>query len=684
MEEDIMRRWMKRGILFVLTFTIIYFGIYGFKLYRDLQNQKVFYEVFDEENWTNPLDNIGLAEDLDIYKDDEELQLHNIYVTVFKPRNNNDKNSYNFEELIKFSGENELKKSKLEIFFEDENKNILKNQIFIKEPNATIEIRGRSSRRALQKSFKIRLFDRKGLWHNQNIINLNKHYFDPLRIRNKLSFDYLKIIPNITSLRTRFVRLFVKDLSTDSPDETFRDYGFFTQVEQPNTLFLKNRGLDPNAHLYKVEDFKFLRYPDNIKNKQDEGFSRKSFEEILEIRGEEDHEKLINMLNDVNDYSKDINEVFKTHFDRENYLTWMAINILFDNYRKANTDYLLYSPLNSNKWYFMPWNFDDAWSFDENRAKWQRGISAYWDNVLHKRFFKEAENIDALNDKIEKISKIVNKERTKVFLDSYYDVLLSNITKLPDFKYLPVTLETYKRQYEELAELTEINRLYYYELLENPMPFNLNEPHYRENKYIFTWEESFDLQGDDLYYDFELSKDKTFSTPIKTVKDIKNSRWEVENLEKGTYYWRVTVRDSKGNYQTAHRIFRDEYGDRYYGIKQFVLDNKKELLAFEDTHPKEIEESEDEIIVIRDNSPSGELKIIDKEQEQVTTEKETEKPKGLKKPYKTYRLKAGETLYSVSMRFYGTKKKIEEIKKLNNIKDENNLSIGHVLKLPHK
>ena len=52
-------------------------------------------------------------------------------------------------------------------------------------------------------------------------------------------------------LRTQFVHLWVCD-QTEKSNDTFEDYGLFTQVEQLNKTALKAHGLDKSGHLYKV------------------------------------------------------------------------------------------------------------------------------------------------------------------------------------------------------------------------------------------------------------------------------------------------------------------------------------------------------------------------------------------------------------------------------------------------
>ena len=74
-------------------------------------------------------------------------------------------------------------------------------------PNATVQIRGQTSSRNSQKNYKIELKKNKGTWRGQRTINLNKHQTDGMRFRNKLSYDLLKGIPQLMSLRTQFVHL---------------------------------------------------------------------------------------------------------------------------------------------------------------------------------------------------------------------------------------------------------------------------------------------------------------------------------------------------------------------------------------------------------------------------------------------------------------------------------------------
>ena len=247
-------------------------------------------------------------------------------------------------------------------------------------PNATVQIRGQSSSKNPQKNYKIKLKENKGSWEGQQTIALNKHMSEGLRFRNKLCYDLLKGIPQIMSLRTRFVHLYVKD--TTSGKDAFEDYGLYTQVEQLNKTALEAHGLQKNGQLYKVNYFEFYRYEDTIMTEDTPGFDLSKFEERLEIKGDHDHTKLIQMLDDLNNYTIPVSDVLKQHFDEENLLYWMAFQILVGNSDTQSRNCYLYSPTNSQIWYILPWDndgsfFNTEWALKKNtnRGSWEVGIS---------------------------------------------------------------------------------------------------------------------------------------------------------------------------------------------------------------------------------------------------------------------------------------------------------------------
>ncbi|MFC5604285.1 exopolysaccharide Pel transporter PelG [Sporosarcina koreensis] len=443
-------------------------------------------------------------------------------------------------------------------------------------PNAKISLRGNSARYDAQKSYKIKLFDETGLWNDQRVLNLNKHSNDFSRVRNKLSFDLMETIPDLTSLRTQFVHLYVKDLTVNRSVGTYEDYGLYTHVEQPNGKFLKTHWLDSHGYLYKVRFFEFGRYPGQIKPTSSPSYDKAMFESILTIKGRKEHEKLIAMLEDVNDLKKPIDEVMDTHFDLDNFLTWTAVNILMDNMDTDANNFYLYSPLNSDKWYILPWDYDGAWELQREEKSirpFQAGISNYWGSILHNRYFRTEEHVQLLVDKVEEMREYINEETIGEQLEKYAPVVEPFLHRAPDIRYLPKRVDMYEQEMQQLINTPERAVARFLEDLQKPKPFYMNDvDDDGETTLIFSWDISFDLQGDDLFYTAVVAKDPLFTEIIHSEEDLRTNSFQMDRPQSGIYYWKVTVRDSEGNEQTSFELHTDEEGENYFGVREFEVD----------------------------------------------------------------------------------------------------------------
>lgn len=515
------------------------------------------------------------GEDSRLYEFEKKDSVVTFYITI------GSENEASFYELNNWYSihNSDTASPKLDIMIQEGTEKGIKEGFFgfdETEMNASIQLRGKSTRVAAQKSFKIKLFDSAGLWRGQKTLNLNKHPYDATRVRNKLSFDYFTNIPGLTSMRTQFVHLYVKDLTNKDSNGAFVDYGLYTQIEQANERFLAAHGLDSNGNLYKATNFEFFRYPDQLKLETDSAFNKEEFEGILESKGSNDHRKLLSMLDDVNNYSLNINEVVERHFDKENYLTWVATNILMGNSDVTTQNFYLYCPSNSEKWYFLPWDYDGAWRSSPTAeqhselADWQDGLSNYWGAVLHKRFFKDPKNVEALSKKIEELTSIINPENTKKLLDVYYPTVSQFVKKSPDKDFLDVEVDEYDDVYYGIVNESLINKETYYKNLEKPMPFFLDDYENEKNQHVFSWDPSYDIQGDDLFYTIQISTDPSFTHIVHEQKDMIETEFTYQ-LAKGTYYWRVIAIDSKGNGQTAFDLYEDEDGTKYFGVKKIIV-----------------------------------------------------------------------------------------------------------------
>ena len=256
-----------------------------------------------------------------------------------------------------------------------------------------------------QKSYKLSLSDSAGLWRGQSNIALNKSAFDATRVRNKLYFDLAKNMEHVPSLRTQFARLFIKDETAGATQ--FEDYGLYTQAEVPTKKYLANHGLDRSGFLYKAISFNW-EPNELIRNFDDPELDVEAMDTVISCRGREDNSRLLEAMDAVNDMSRDINEVMDTYFDRDNYMEWLAFNLLMGNRDTTMQNYYLYSPLNGSKFCFIPWDGDASLmryeaSIEDGQpvADWEWGISNYWGIILHQRFLKNDKNREDLQAVVE-------------------------------------------------------------------------------------------------------------------------------------------------------------------------------------------------------------------------------------------------------------------------------------------
>ena len=455
------------------------------------------------------------------------------------------------------------------------------------QSNAELRMRGNTSRLAVQKSYRIKLDSKKLLWRGERRLQLNKHPWDLTRIRNMLSFDLMRDIPHLPSLNTQFVNLFIDD----------EDLGLYTHVEHVGKEYLVNRGWDKDSAVYKAENFLFYMAPALSLDEQGKPLDMDLFESVLEIKRGKEHSSLVGMLNALGDVNNDFgSDVFDIYFNQNNYLTWLAVNILMGNRDTINQNFYLYNPPDSNRFYFLPWDYDGAWGFfdqpDYQRVgyvvpRWKRSVGLWWDVLLHRRFLEQPGNLELLNRAVEEIREgYLDRTRIEQLLDSYHGLVYPLISRPPDLYYLPSTkytdaeiLQEYEQVYASIADKVEQNYEDFLRHQEDPMPFWLFDPELESGTIRFGWQESVDLQGDGVSYDLEIATEPDFrdgsvqhsvfglDTPYYSF------RWD---LSAGEYYYRVIARDSadpQHHWQIAFsQVYDESSGREYNGVKMFQVD----------------------------------------------------------------------------------------------------------------
>lgn len=460
--------------------------------------------------------------------------------------------------------------------------------------NATVRLRGEGASEQEQKSYRIDIKKGKGKWNDQKAIVLNKHMGDPLRVTNKLAYSLMEGIPGMISVRTRLVHLYVKD-RTEGANGLFEDYGLYTQVEQINKTYLKNHGFDKDGQLYKAENFRWERSKDSIMLATSKEFKLENFEQYLEIKGNEDHTKLLELLDAVNQEDTGIQSIVEKYFDRENLYYWLGFQILTGNKETSSGNYYIYSPQVLDKWYFISGNNSDAFSDIYKKQQdvsyspsWNTGIFTYADSVLFSRIFHDKQCREELTAAIEDLYRnYLKKERVEKEADRLREVAEPYIYSLPDALQARVTSEDYAIIMDNLAAEVDNNYQLYLKSLKKPWPFHILEPEQEDGKLMIRWEKSDlcqDSEKEEVTYRVELADHYEFDTCIFEESNVKGTSVETNSLPAGQYFLRIQAETASGEIQDAYEYYYTEQGTTIYGVQCFYVmeDGSIECLRYQE------------------------------------------------------------------------------------------------------
>lgn len=433
--------------------------------------------------------------------------------------------------------------------------------------NATIRLRGHSSRLAEQKSYRVKLLKTAPLWRGEQTLQFNKHPWDLTRVRNKLAMDLFRDIPHVPSLRTQFVRLNLTHQDQAGVPYASSDFGLFTHVEKMGKEYLANRGLPTDGNVYKAEDFAFRSDARLALTAAGVPVNKVEFERVLSLEADSgEHTRLLAMLAALDDPASDFETVFGRYFDRSNYLTWLATAVLMGNRDTTTQNFALHQPKGGDKFYFLPWDYDGAFGYEDQPdvvaegslyAPWQQTLANWWSVPLHRRFLSDPKRLAELKQAVEALyTRHLGEAALQARLAVYQPRVAPDVTAAPDVTWLPgVTADRaaeWRSEVARIAAAPRVNRERFLAAMEAPMPF-FQAVTLAGNQHRLEWDASTDLQGDAVTYRVELATAPDFARGTLLVSQAGGSATEllVPKLADGTYYLRVTAVDAKGNAQQA-------------------------------------------------------------------------------------------------------------------------------------
>jgi len=381
------------------------------------------------------------------------------------------------------------------------------------------------------------------------------------------------------------VRMHVTNRNAAGTTYAAADFGLFTHVEKMGKEYLANRGLPTYGNLYKAEDFQFRSDPRLAIDGTGKPVSKSEFEKVLALEADNDnHRKLITMLAELNDPGTHFDTFFARYFDKANYLTWLASNILMGNRDTVNQNFALYQPNGSDKFYFLPWDYDASFNFEDQPnekadgpiySSLQLTAANWWEIPLHQRFLQDPTHLEELKKAIDDIAgAYLTQAKITARINGYLALVQPFISTPPDSTFLPAISATpvteWANEGARIATVIQTNRDRFFAALETPMPF-WQDVALDGASIGFDWDASVDLQGDPVTYTVTVSSTPNFLTIQQQLNATAQTAWTIPKLPNGVWYMKVTSRDSKGNVQIAFDVFTDGSDNNHFGVLAFQV-----------------------------------------------------------------------------------------------------------------
>ncbi|HUM48034.1 MAG TPA: CotH kinase family protein, partial [Chitinophagales bacterium] len=207
--------------------------------------------------------------------------------------------------------------------------------------NTGFRLRGNSSRYSAKKSFKVSFntYDSGRKYEGHEKLNLNGSHNDPSMIREKLYYDAWNKF-GMPARRSSFVRLYVNEYY----------YGLYTNIEEMDEIWCKDRFGDNSGNLYKCTyptDLTYEgAYQEDYKSIESSSVTGGRAYDLQNNESGDDYTDLVNFITILN--QTPINELscaLEKVFDADGFLKAYAMDVAsgnWDDYAFNKNNYYLY------------------------------------------------------------------------------------------------------------------------------------------------------------------------------------------------------------------------------------------------------------------------------------------------------------------------------------------------------
>ena len=280
-----------------------------------------------------------------------------------------------------------------------------------------IRFRGNTSLSSAKKSFKISFntYHAGREYSAVQKLNLTGSHNDPSMVREKLYFDIYNDF-GLPVRRTNFVKLFING----------DYYGLYTNLEEMDEIFLKDRFGDASGNMFKCIWGSDLTYHGAAQS-----YYENSSYELQTNAQQNDYTDLIHFIDVLNntsdaDFQCEIEKVFNV----QNFLKIYALDISsghWDNYGANNNNFFLYHNPFTGQFEFLSYDTDNTFGVDWFGIDWTDRNIYNWqfdDRPLVDRIM----NVPAYKDQLsfylnELIQSILLPENIYAQIDGYRDLI---------------------------------------------------------------------------------------------------------------------------------------------------------------------------------------------------------------------------------------------------------------------
>ena len=399
--------------------------------------------------------------------------------------------------------------------------------------NVKLRIRGDSSRKLSKKSLKLK-FSKDSLFQGVRKVNLNAEWYDKSYMSQYIS-SYLMRENDVICFNSTHTAVFLNN----------EFYGIYLMVENVDKTFLESRGISKLSEVYKA-------------TKDGACFNDSSEVETLWEKKTSNVDlsknKLKKLITEVNNLTvEESYDYYKQHFEYDNLISVVALNILLGNKSTYYHNYYLMENAATNKWSMLPWDMDKTLmknlvSLHYTRTTWSEGLNSNLpDNTIPEFIFL---NNKMKDDLILKINEIVNSTFNPTYLNPIIDslsFLLNPLIQLDTIDNVSEVSEWNVALLELRDFIEERPKIVFNQIKNYPSSF---EVYPNENKRI-SWSSA--TSNTSVVYTLKLCIDFNFKKSSIYSYSTKNNSIVLKDLPKGTYYYFVDAKNEMGS-TTAFRI----------------------------------------------------------------------------------------------------------------------------------